>query len=160
MPGVTIVDAELRNDAQKRCDAGRSGKMVTVSGTKVKIVKKKVTKFKRHESERYHRLKPNWRKPKGIDNRVRRRFRGMRAMPTIGFGSDRRTRFVLPCGYKKVLVRNVKDLDMLLMQSFRYIGEVAHTVSAQSRKAIVERAAQLNIKLTNGHARIRTEESE
>ncbi|EYC39136.1 hypothetical protein Y032_0674g1418 [Ancylostoma ceylanicum] len=144
--------------------------MVTVSGTKVKIVKKKVTKFKRHESERYHRLKPNWRKPKGIDNRVRRRFRGMRAMPTIGFGSDKRTKFVLPCGYKKVLVRNVKavsyvkiifqDLDMLLMQSFRYIGEVAHTVSAQSRKAIVERAAQLNIKLTNGHARIRTEESE
>ncbi|KAK5974257.1 Ribosomal Protein Large subunit [Trichostrongylus colubriformis] len=130
-------------------------RMVTVSGTKVKIVKKKVTKFKRHESERYHRLKPNWRKPKGIDNRVRRRFRGMRAMPTIGFGSDKRTRFVLPCGYKKVL-----DLDMLLMQSFRYIGEVAHTVSAQSRKAIVERAAQLNIKLTNGHARIRTEESE
>ncbi|ETN80761.1 ribosomal protein L32 [Necator americanus] len=135
-------------------------KMVTVSGTKVKIVKKKVTKFKRHESERYHRLKPNWRKPKGIDNRVRRRFRGMRAMPNIGFGSDKRTKFVLPCGYKKVLVRNVKDLDMLLMQSFRYIGEVAHSVSAQSRKAIVERAAQLNIKLTNGHARIRTEESE
>ncbi|KAE9421376.1 hypothetical protein Angca_007270, partial [Angiostrongylus cantonensis] len=135
-------------------------KMVLVAGTKVKIVKKKVTKFKRHESERYHRLKPNWRKPKGIDNRVRRRFRGMRAMPTIGFGSDKRTKFVLPCGYKKVLVRNVKDLDMLLMQSFRYIGEVAHTVSAQSRKAIVERAAQLNIKLTNGHARIRTEESE
>ncbi|CAJ0607418.1 unnamed protein product [Cylicocyclus nassatus] len=119
-------------------------RMVFVSGTKVKIVKKKVTKFKRHESERYHRLKPNWRKPKGIDNRVRRRFRGMRAMPTIGFGSDKRTKFVLPCGYKKVLVRNVKDLDMLLMQSFRYI----------------ERAAQLNIKLTNGHARIRTEESE
>ncbi|KJH49769.1 ribosomal protein L32 [Dictyocaulus viviparus] len=134
--------------------------MVNVAGTKVKIVKKKVTRFKRHESDRYHRLKPNWRKPKGIDNRVRRRFRGMRAMPNVGFGSDKRTKFVLPCGYKKVLVRNVKDLDMLLMQSFRYIGEVAHTVSAQSRKAIVERAAQLNIKLTNGHARIRTEENE
>lgn len=30
-----------------------SGKMVHVSGTKVKVVKKKLTKFKRHESDRY-----------------------------------------------------------------------------------------------------------
>ncbi|CAD6192119.1 unnamed protein product [Caenorhabditis auriculariae] len=134
--------------------------MVHVAGTKVRVVKKKITKFKRHESDRYNRLKPNWRKPKGIDNRVRRRFRGMRAMPTIGFGSDKRTRHVLPSGFKKVLVKNVKDLDMLLMQSYKYIGEVGHAVSAKTRKLIVERAAQLNIKLTNGHARLRTEESE
>ncbi|CAL2032782.1 hypothetical protein CAEBREN_28728 [Caenorhabditis brenneri] len=134
--------------------------MVHVSGTKVKVVKKKLTKFKRHESDRYRRVAPSWRKPKGIDNRVRRRFRGMRAMPTIGFGTDKRTRFVLPNGYKKVLVQNVKDLDMLLMQSYKYIGEIGHGVSAKSRKGIVERAAQLNIKLTNGNARLRTEESE
>ncbi|CAI4225779.1 unnamed protein product [Auanema sp. JU1783] len=134
--------------------------MVIVAGKKVRIVKKKITKFKRHESDRYHRLKPNWRRPKGIDNRVRRRFRGMRAMPNVGYGSDKRTRFVLPSGFKKVVIRNVKDLDMLLMQSYKYAGEVAHATSAKTRKAIVERAAQLNIKLTNGHARIRTEENE
>ncbi|CAB3404320.1 unnamed protein product [Caenorhabditis bovis] len=134
--------------------------MVHVSGTKVRVVKKKITKFKRHESDRYRRVAPSWRKPKGIDNRVRRRFRGMRAMPTIGYGSDKRTKFVLPNGFKKVLIHNTKDLDMILMQSFKYIGEIAHGVSARSRKGIVERAAQLNIRLTNGNARLRTEESE
>ncbi|KHN82046.1 60S ribosomal protein L32 [Toxocara canis] len=134
--------------------------MVVVAGRKFKIVKKHTRRFTRHESDRYHRLRPNWRKPKGIDNRVRRRFKGQRRMPKVGYGNAKVTRHMLPNGYRKVLIRNVKDLEMLLMQNKRYAGEVAHNVSSRKRKDIVERAQQLNIKLTNGNARVRSEENE
>ncbi|CAK5105455.1 unnamed protein product [Meloidogyne enterolobii] len=134
--------------------------MVSVNGKKVKIVKKRTRRFTRHESDRYIRVKPNWRKPKGIDNRVRRRFKGQRKMPKIGYRNARVTRHMLPSGFRKVLVHNVKDLDVLLMQNKQYCGEIGHAVSSKKRKDIVERAKQLRITLTNGNARLRTEENE
>jgi len=124
------------------------------------IVKKRTKRFKRHQSDRYKKLKPNWRKPKGIDNRVRRRFKGQILMPNIGYGSAKLTRHLLPNGFKKVLVHNVKELEVLMMMNRRYCGEIAHGVSSKKRKDIVERAKQLAIRLTNPNARIRSEENE
>lgn len=49
----------------------------------VKIVKKRTAHFNRHQSDRFMRVDPSWRKPKGIDNRVRRRFKGQAAMPKV-----------------------------------------------------------------------------
>merc|ERR1712107_185868 len=71
-----------------------------------KIVKKRTKKFIRHQSDRYDKLKQNWRRPKGIDNRVRRKFRGMYLMPGIGYGSNKLTRHMMPIGFRKVLVHN------------------------------------------------------
>ncbi|CAH1736674.1 PREDICTED: 60S ribosomal protein L32 [Diuraphis noxia] len=122
------------------------------------IIKKRTKKFIRHQSDRYDKLKPNWRKPKGIDNRVRRRFKGQYLMPNVGYGSDKRTRHMLPSKFRKVLVHNVRELEMLMMQNRKYCGEIAHGVSSKNRKTIVSRAQELSIRLTNGNARIRTQE--
>ncbi|GAB6030722.1 60S ribosomal protein L32 [Chamberlinius hualienensis] len=124
------------------------------------IVKKRLKKFIRHQSDRYRKLKPNWRKPKGIDNRVRRRFKGQYLMPNIGYGSAKKTKHMLPSGFRKFLVHNVKELEVLMMQNKKFCAEIAHGVSSKKRKNIVERAQQLSVRVTNGTARLRSEENE
>ncbi|XP_036604486.1 60S ribosomal protein L32-like [Trichosurus vulpecula] len=126
---------------------------------KPKIVKKRTKKFIQHQSDRYVKIKRNWRKPRGIDNRLRRRFKGLISTPNIGGGSNKKTKHRLPSGFRKFLVHNIKKLEVLLMCNKSYCAEVAHNVSSKNRKVIVERAAQFAIKITNPNARLRSEEN-
>ncbi|KAI3526452.1 hypothetical protein L1887_05705 [Cichorium endivia] len=125
-----------------------------------KIVKKRVKKFKRPHSDWKICVKENWRRPKGIDSRVRRKFKGVTLMPNIGYGSDKKTRHYLPNGFKKFVVHNAKELEVLMMHNRTYCAEIAHNVSTRKRKEIVERAAQLDVVVTNKLARLRSQEDE
>ncbi|KAJ2903689.1 hypothetical protein MKZ38_009528 [Zalerion maritima] len=89
----------------------------------VPIVKKRTKRFHRHQSDLYKCVDPSWRKPKGIDNRVRRRFKGNMIMPSIGFGSNKKTRHMIPSGHKVFVVHNTKDLEMLLMHNRTWAAE-------------------------------------
>ncbi|MDG7043343.1 MAG: hypothetical protein JRM98_04415, partial [Nitrososphaerota archaeon] len=45
----------------------------------------KKPKFLRQESWRYKKLKPNWRKPKGIDNKMRLQEKGWPPLVKVGY---------------------------------------------------------------------------
>ena len=80
-------------------------------------------------------------------------------MPKIGYGSNSKTRHVLPDGFKKFLISNVADLELLLMHNRVYSAEIAHNVSSRKRIAIIERAAQLDVKVIHAGGKIRTAET-
>jgi large subunit ribosomal protein L32e len=127
---------------------------------KAKIVKKRTKSFERHQHQQFVRIgRSSWRKSKGIDSRVRRRFKGTIPQPSIGYGSDKKTRNLLPSGFLKFVVHNPKELEMLLMHNKKYAAEIAHSVSSRVRKLIIERAEQLHVKVTNAGAKLKTEEA-
>ncbi|XP_074208726.1 large ribosomal subunit protein eL32-like [Camelus bactrianus] len=127
---------------------------------KPRIVKKRTKKLIRHQSDQYVKIKRKWRKPRGTDHRVRRRFKGQILMPSIGYGSIKKTKHVLPSSFHKFLVHNVKELKVLLMCNKSYCAEIAHSVSSKNCKATVETAAQLAPRVTNPNARLCSEENE
>lgn len=102
----------------------------------------------------------SWRRPRGIDCRIRRKFRGSIPMVNVGYGSNKKTKHCLPNGLYKFQVHNVAELELLLMHNRKYCAEIAHNVSARKRALIVERAEQLRIKVINGNAKLKAEESE
>lgn len=134
--------------------------MATQPLAKKTIVKKRTKHFIRHQADQFKRIaRSSWRKPKGIDGRVRRRFKGSIPMPSIGYGSDKKTRNVHPNGFQQVVVNNVDELEMLMMHNRTYAATIGHSVSSRVRQEIVSRAEQLAIRVTNAAAKLRAEES-
>jgi large subunit ribosomal protein L32e len=132
--------------------------MVVRSLKHKRITKKRTKTFNRFESDDFNKLDRSWRRPHGIDNPMRRRFRGQRSVPKIGFGSDRRTRHLLKSGFKKFSITNLKDLEILLTNNRIFAGEIAHNISARKRVQIIKRAVELNVRLTNARGKVKTEE--
>ncbi|VFV32088.1 60s ribosomal protein l32-like, partial [Lynx pardinus] len=56
-------------------------------------------------------------------------------MPSIGYGTNKKTKTMLSSGFWKFLVHNVKELEVLLIRNKSYCAETAHNVSFKKRQS-------------------------
>ena len=87
-------------------------------------------------------------------------MRGYPKHVSIGYGSNKKTKFLLPNGFKKFLIRNENDIELLLMNNRTFCGEIAKNISAVKRRRILKRANELNVKITNPQGKLTVEEGE
>lgn len=104
-------------------------------------------KFVRQESWRYIRLAENWRKPKGIDNKMRKQVSGVPPLVKVGYRGPKKARGLHPSGYKDRLVHNVRDLEKLDPKIDA--ARIGHSVGRRKRIDIVNKANALGIKVLN-----------
>ncbi|GBC74467.1 MULTISPECIES: 50S ribosomal protein L32e [Candidatus Nitrosocaldus] len=112
-----------------------------------RAVKARKPEFVRQESWRYKRVKENWRKPKGIDSKMRLQVKGWPKIVKVGYRGPRVARYLHPSGYRDVLVHNVEELSRL--DASRDAARIASTVGARKRAMIISKAKELGIKVLN-----------
>lgn len=110
-------------------------------------VSEKRPRFVRQESWRYVRIHPEWRKPKGIDSKMRRQDKGWPALVRVGYRGPAEARGIHPSGHFEVLVHRPADLEGLVPG--RDVARIGGTVGAKKRDTILARANELGIRVLN-----------
>lgn len=113
-----------------------------------KVQKNKKPSFNRVDSHRLKRVPSSWRRPKGVNSKLRKGINAKGSLVKVGYGSPEAVKGLHPSGYTEILVYNVKDVENISNPSSEAI-RIGRTVGAKKRTMIEEKAAELGIKVLN-----------
>lgn len=144
-------EGSLEKDEEERIPKPRKtnkkiGRMLSLRET----LKGKKPDFTRQESWRYKRVKPSWRKPRGIDSKMRIKKKGWPKSVDTGYRSPKGVRGLHPSGFEEVIVYTVEGLEGINPNQAVRIG---HTVGRRKRAEIIERAEELKVPVLNKRGR-------
>lgn len=109
--------------------------------------KSKKPAFVRPESWRYDKFSVSWRRPRGLDNKIRRKIKGWPPGPSSGYMGPKLSRGLHPSGYEEVLVHNLAEVHKV--DPITQVARIAHTVSKRKRVQIIAEARKLELTIVN-----------
>jgi large subunit ribosomal protein L32e len=111
------------------------------------LTKRKKPRFRRQESWRFKRVTDRWRKPHGVDSKMRKKVKGWPVSPTVGYRSPKNIRGLHPSGFVEIRVYSIADLGGIdpELQAIR----IAQTVGNRKRVEIMALAEEKGIHVLN-----------
>ncbi len=103
--------------------------------------------FKRQEWFRYVRLGESWRKPRGIQSKMRRGYKYRVNLVSSGYRGPRSVRGYHPSGFQEVMVHRVEDLEGL--DPKKQAARIGHSVGSRKREEIEKTADEKGIRVLN-----------
>jgi large subunit ribosomal protein L32e len=104
-------------------------------------------KFVRVESWRLIRVKPPWRKARGIDSQTKLKRKSGVKSPKIGYRGPKIVRDLHPSGYEDVKVTTIEDLKNLNKK--KHAVKISSKLGAKKRIALIDHAQKLGFKILN-----------
>ena len=112
---------------------------------RAKLKKKKPT-FVVKESHFTSGVKKRWRFPRGMHSAVRQRHKGRPALPGPGYGSPKSVRGLHSSGLVPVVVRTLKELDIIGVHQGVIVGRC---LGNKKRLALISKAQEKKLTILN-----------
>lgn len=110
--------------------------------------KREIPKFVRCDSWKVKRLEDSgWRRPKGLDNKMRLKRKGWLPLVNIGYRKIKSARGLHPSGFREILVHNPNEVAGLDPEEV--VVRIASSVGKLKRIKIIEECNKLGIKVVN-----------
>jgi len=110
-------------------------------------IKNKKPDFVRQEYKRRKTLAEKWRKPKGLQSKMRRKFKGRRKSPSTGYGSPKEIKGFDVSGLKQIYVNSINDLENVDAKEEGII--LSTRIGLRKKIEIIKKATEKKIKILN-----------
>ncbi|HYD03499.1 MAG TPA: 50S ribosomal protein L32e [Alphaproteobacteria bacterium] len=110
-----------------------------------KTIKDRKPEFKQQNFGKKKRISDKWKRPRGIQSKMRHRFKGYPIMVSSGWRSPVEVRGLTNKGFETVIVSNVKELEAVGHKAIIIAG----TVGNKKRLEIIHAAEKLKIHVVN-----------